>query len=41
MNYDYRMTRSLRFTFVLAQICLVTLLTWFSFSKTVIDEPYG
>ena len=41
MHYDYRMSRNLRFTFVLGQISIVTLLTWFSFSKTVIDEPYG
>lgn len=41
MNYDYRMARNLRFSFVLVQICLVTLFTWFSFSKSVIDDAYA
>lgn len=41
MNFDYKMSRNLRFTFVLGQLSIVTLITWFSFSKTVIDEPYG
>lgn len=26
---------------MLGQLSIVTLITWFSFSKTVIDEPYG